>query len=283
MNALRRIIFFLLLCAAFPLPAQVFWQVESPDGRVNWLLGTVHSEDPRLLEFPQELIDALARARVIALELVPDAALLDRLNQAMHFSDDGRLDEVLDPDLYAEVSRLLYKYGIGEPAVRRMRPWAVAMTLSIPPAETGLFMDLALSFRARGLGLEIVSLETLDEQLDFLSSLDQEAQIRMIRKAVADWDRMDELLDRLIQVYQGGDLDQLKRLAYEHLDGLDPQLRGHFVEIGLEQRNRIMLERALPMLEAGGLVIAVGALHLPGEHGLIALLRENGYTLRGVY
>lgn len=283
MKSLRRLVFVILLVAAWPSSAQVFWSVESPDGRLSWLLGTVHSEDPRLLDFPPALIEALGQARVVALELVPDAELLMRLNDAMHYAGDGRLDEVLDPELYSEVVRLLGEYGIGEPASRRMRPWAVAVTLTIPPAETGLFMDLALSFRAHGLGLEVISLETLDEQVEFMSALDEDAQIRMIRRAIAEWDRMDELLDDLIRVYLDGDLDELERHVHEYLDGLEPDLRAHFQDAGLAQRNRIMLERAMPLLDEGGLFIAVGALHLPGEQGLISLLRKQGYTLRGIY
>jgi uncharacterized protein YbaP (TraB family) len=40
-----------------------------------------------------------------------------------------------------------------------------------------------------------------------------------------------------------------------------------------------MAERALPFLEEGGAFIAVGALHLPGEAGLVELLRAKGYTV----
>ena len=44
-------------------------------------------------------------------------------------------------------------------------------------------------------------------------------------------------------------------------------------------RNRTMAERAMPFIDAGGAFIAVGALHLPGEEGLIELLRKKGYRV----
>jgi len=263
--------------------AQVFWLVSDDDGRENWLLGTVHSEDPRLLDFRPELIDALRQSQRLALELVPDSAMLERLNQAMHFDRPG-LPEVLDDKLYQDVVALMERqYGMGEPAVARMRPWAVAMTLSLPPPETGLFMDLALSFRALGMGKEVVALETLDEQLAFLTGLSESAQISMIRQAVADFDRIPELFDELITTYLSSDLAALERVSFEQLDELDPEVRQHFIEVGLVERNRVMLERSMPYLEQGGLIIAVGALHLPGEHGLIELLRSEGFRVEGVY
>ncbi|MCC5863582.1 MAG: TraB/GumN family protein [Wenzhouxiangella sp.] len=282
MRILPCLLLSMLLCSA-SAQAQVFWSVTDDAGRQNWLLGTVHSEDPRLLEFRPELLDALRASNRLALELVPDAAMLERLNREMHF-DSPQLPEVLDEELYRQVVDLMEStFGMGEPAVARMRPWAVAMTLSLPPPETGLFMDLALSFRAAGMGKQVMALETLDEQLSFLTGLSEEAQIDMIRQAVVDFDRIPEMFEQLISTYLSGDLKALERLSFEQLDELDPEVRRHFYEVGLVERNQVMLERSRAYLADGGLMIAVGALHLPGEHGLIQLLRNDGFSVEGVY
>lgn len=283
MSILRGLLLALLLVVSASAWSQVFWSVTDDDGNRSWLLGTVHSEDPRLLDFPDPLMDALQQADRVALELVPDAGMLARLREAMYY-EEGSLEEVLEPDLYRRVVDILEEnYGMGEPAVARMRPWAVAMTISVPPPETGLFMDLALSYRASGLGLEVVALETVDEQLDFLKGLSQHEQIALIRKAVADHEDLPELFEELIAAYLDGDLEGLERMSRQQLEGLDESVRRHFNEIGLKERNRIMLERATPWLEEGGVIIAVGALHLAGEHGLVNRLEQRGYELEGIY
>ncbi len=283
MRAARLCLIGLLAFLATAANAQVFWSVIDDEGRQNWLLGTVHSEDPRLLDFPPELIEALQQSERLALELVPDMTMLERLQQAMHF-DNGGLHEVLDEALYEEVVRILGEsYGMGEPAVRRLRPWAAGMTLSVPPPQTGLFMDLALSFRASGMGLDVIALETLDEQLDFLKGMSQEAQIELIQTAVKEHENMPETFERLVAAYLAGDLDELEALSQHQLEGMDEEVAHHFNEVGLKQRNHIMLERALPHLEQGGLMIAVGALHLVGDEGLVRLLEEKGFRLEGVY
>ena len=263
--------------------AQVFWSVESPQGQRSWLLGTVHSEDPRLLDFPPALNQALDEAEVLALELMPDAGILGKLSEAMHLPGDERLDELIEPDLYEQVVKILEQYGMGEPAVRRLRPWAAAVTVSVPPPETGLFMDLALAFRAGGLGTEVISLETVEEQLDFLTGLGREAHIEMLRQAVEDFEQGREVFEALIGAYLAGDLDELERLAEKEVARMKPAARAHFRREGLVRRNLRMVERALPRLEQGGVLIAVGALHLPGDDGLIALLREHGYQVKPIY
>jgi uncharacterized protein len=283
MQTARTFLVAALLLFSAAANAQVLWSVTDDEGRQSWLLGTVHSEDPRLLDFPAELIEALKASDRLALELVPDAAMLQRLQQEMHF-ENGGLDEVLEAELYDEVVRILAdSYGMGEPAVRRLRPWAAGMTLSVPPPQTGLFMDLALSFRAAGMGLDVIALETLDEQLDFLKGMSSESQVELVRIAVEEHDSMPETFEKLVSAYLDGDLEALETLSDEQFDGMDDELRRHFREIGLIQRNHVMLERARPHLEQGGLMIAVGALHLVGEEGLVRLLEKEGFELDGVY
>lgn len=271
----------LVLVLAGSVQAQVLWSVQGPQGQQSWLLGTVHSEDPRLLDFPAELLTALEAADRLALELVPDMSMLEQLNRAMHY-EQARLHEVLEPELYGQLVEILEAhYGMGEPAVRYLRPWAAAMTISIPPPRTGLFMDLALAIRAGGQGKEVVALERLDEQLDFLAGMPKEMQLELLRQAIQDQPRQGELFEELVASYLGGDLDALEAVATGQMAELDPALREHFVQVGMIQRNRTMVERALPWLEDGGLMIAVGALHLPGEEGLIELLRQRGFLVEG--
>ncbi|HMA98617.1 MAG TPA: TraB/GumN family protein [Wenzhouxiangella sp.] len=269
----------LAVFAADKAPAQVLWSVQGPSGQQNWLIGTVHSEDPRLLEFPEVLLESLADADRLALELAPDATMLAILNQAMRYPEP-KLDQVLDPARYAKLVEILEThYGMGEPVVKGLRPWAAAMTIAIPPPQTGLFMDLALSIRAQGLGLDVVSLERIEEQLAFLADLPEKLQLSMLEQAIVDFPRQEEMFEELISTYLAGDLDRLEAVAEEQMEGMAPELREHFKRVGMIERNHTMVKRAMPWLEEGGLMIAVGALHLPGQEGLIELLRAEGMTV----
>ncbi len=271
--------------AATPRPAasQVFWTVETPDGKLGWLLGTIHTEDARVLDFPPALQQALDDADRVALELVPDAAMLAALSEAMLLPRGERLSDVLSPGLYADVLDVLDEYGLDAPAVQRMRPWAVAMTLALPPPETGLFMDMAVAFRAARHGAEVKALETLDEQLAFLTGLGRQAHIEMLELAVADSDGGRALFEALIEAYLERDSERLRALAEQELERMGPTIRERFEADGIVARNRRMAERAAPLIDQGGTLVAVGALHLPGELGLVELLRGRGYVVEPVY
>jgi len=276
------VLFFALLLPSM-VSAEVFWSVTDEQGRQNWLLGTMHSEDPRLLEWPGPLVGALKSADRIALELVPDAGMVERLRAAM-VSRDRLLEDVLDEALYRQVEAVLTdKYGMTESAVNRLRPWAVALTLGTQPPETGMYMDMMLSYRAQGAGLDVVALETVDEQIEFLAGMPLADQVSLIRETVADHDEYAAVFDQLVSAYLDGDLARLDAVADEQMAGLEGHIARYFEEQGLVARNRRMLERAEPWLAEGGLIIAVGALHLHGEEGLIALLEARGWQVEGIY
>jgi uncharacterized protein YbaP (TraB family) len=84
----------------------------------------------------------------------------------------------------------------------------------------------------------------------------------------------------MVESYLAGDLRGLEATTEEQLADLPPQTRKYFVEQGIVARNRRMLEALLPKLAEKTVFVAVGALHLPGESGLIQLLRREGYELK---
>ena len=272
-----------LLLASAGASAQVFYSVESDDGRFGWLLGTLHTEDPRVLDLPPVLEQALADAERVALELVPDAEMLGALNRAMILPREERLSGLLDESLYADVLALLGPYGLRASAVDRMRPWAVAMTLAQPPPETGLFMDMMLAFRAARHGADVVALETLDEQLGFLTGLGRDAHVEMLTLAVADMQSGRALFESLVRTYLARDVERLRELTELELARMGPAIRERFRREGIIERNARMAERAAPLFDQGRTLVAVGALHLPGEAGLVARLRAMGYTVEPIY
>jgi uncharacterized protein len=259
----------------------IYWSIMDGDRQAGYLLGTIHSEDPRVVDFSESFLKQLRSNQVFAMELVPDLPTLKKLNEYMHYQDGTSLESQVGPERFGKVRGLLSSnYQVPAEWLESMKVWAVVMTLSVPPPETGFFMDFSLSLRASGSGLRVVGLETLDQQLAFLEDMSAVQQLELLDQVLVDYDRVRELHDQLVDGYLAGDLQALKKDAEEQMDRLTDEAKNYFIEQGIDARNQRMLESLLPLLEESSVFVAVGALHLPGDQGLVSLLRENGYILK---
>ena len=140
-------------------------------------------------------------------------------------------------------------------------------------------MEFSRSLGAAGAGLKVVGLETREQQLSVLEEMPMEHQLMLLDQTLADHEKVAEIHQQMVDSYLAGNLTALKSQAEEQLDQLEPEAKQYFMKQGIEMRNRRMLESLLPHLQKNQVFIAVGALHLPGESGLIQLLRIRGYDM----
>ena len=137
-------------------------------------------------------------------------------------------------------------------------------------------------------GKELVGLETIIEQFEAMASLPMEFHVRGLVDSVALGDRVDDVIETMIELYDEGRTGAvwpMLRWVSEEIAGDDNAADGYadFEETMVHVRNETMVERARPLFDAGGAFVAVGALHLPGEQGIAALLENAGYTVTPVY
>lgn len=84
----------------------------------------------------------------------------------------------------------------------------------------------------------------------------------------------DKELDEMMSAYLNQDLKKLEELMMKTDMGI-----GNFTEILLFKRNRNWVAKLKDLLPKKMLLIAVGAGHLPGDQGVISLLRKAGYKV----
>ncbi|MCW2309840.1 TraB/GumN family protein [Rhodobium gokarnense] len=271
----------------------VFWRIEAKDGDTppSFLLGTIHFADPRVHDFSPGLLAALGKARTVAVESVealegpmgdagPEAARMIELPEGQTLKD------VLPPELTAELRLALGSRLMAFEAVERMKPWMLMQLLSYPPCEIAALImkrpivDQDVAERAKAAGTPLIGLESLKEQFASLDSVPMDAQIEMLRGSAAMTEKIGDIHATFIELYRRGDIGMVEAVGRTVMgDDIDMDAYRVFMDKLVDERNRRMRDRALPELEKGGLFIAVGALHLPGENGLITLLREAGYTV----
>jgi hypothetical protein len=263
-------------------------------GKTSWLLGTCHIGVPLDYALPAPHGAALSSARIVYTEV--DLAVQDPMQYIALVSEDGPgLSTRLSPEDWRAVAWRLRQ--IPAPVLEHAPPWMiVSMIAAAPPAAQAqpqapatahpparhsgkaaadaaktapaipAAMDSEVVSRAKARGIPVAYVETLDQQVAMLGARNDAflASLRVTHGSGAgDGGPMSALC------YRG---DTSVRLQI--LDSANP-LNGPMVT----DRNRAWLPRIEPDLEQGGAFVAVGALHMLGDEGLVSLLRRDGFVV----
>jgi len=262
------------------------WRIEG-DGEhgshpVSWLFGTLHVENPEILKLADPLVFYLDETEQLILEV--DTTALTRRSYEKHLflEDDKSLREIIGIELFERTLNALAKNGMTAGALDRYRPFAPILALASPESRTGLFLDEKIRRLASVRNKEITGIETLTEQMSILGNMSEQDQIALLDYAVQTHADFDSDLQKLVDIYRQGDVGELLESSRKQMNPPDPLLAARFEKRLLFDRNQVMVERLLPMLKEKSSFIAIGAAHLAGKHGVIALLRQQGYRVLAV-
>jgi uncharacterized protein YbaP (TraB family) len=266
--------------ASEPIPYGdgLLWKVEREGVAASYLFGTIHVSDPRVLEIPVAVESALRSSRLFVMEALFEPDAVARFAGSMHFSDGTRLEDLAGRPLADRAQSLLLRFNVPAEAARSLKPWAAFLTLNQPPADGGLPLDLLLMLRAREYGLPVEGLETLEEQAQAFGAFSDAEQVAMLRDTVCHFELVQAQIRRLVDLYLRRDVAAIIRLTGEYA-GSDRELAARMERVLIDERNARMVERLQPALRRGGAFAAVGALHLPGGGGILALLAKRGYAV----
>ena len=279
--------------AKVPNGKGLFWRIEKPGLKPSWLLGTMHVTDPRVLAMPQGAEAAIEASDVVVIESdeVLDeqkalASIMTRPDLTM-FTDGTSMQTLLGKQDLALLEEGLKKRGIPLSSVAHMKPWMLMAFVSLPACEMArkaqntAFLDKRIALDARADGKTVKGLETYAEQLSAMASIPNDIHLKSLIEAVRLGSRMDDVFATMTELYLAGEIGQTVPLLKEVApDGSDDAGYAEFEELIVTKRNHLMAERAAPLLAEGSVFLAVGALHLPGEEGLIELLRKQGYQVQ---
>lgn len=261
----------------------LLWKIETPGAAPSYLFGTYHSSDPRITTLPCPVKAVFDRSASYTMEVIANGAGFEAMAEAMYFNDGKTLQSVVGEPLYKETLRVLNTHGLGQAnSINNMKPWAVMVLLSAPPEGRGLFLDMALQMDATLRGMPTYGLETMQEQIAVFNGMNLEDQVVLMRDAVQNYQLTQDALQDLTRAYLNRDLGALLALE-EKYKPQDARVYAAMMDRLLFQRNVAMAERMRARLKEGNAFIAVGALHLPGEQGLLQLLTRAGYRVSPVY
>lgn len=274
-----------------------FWKLEKPGQAPDWLLGTMHLSDPRVTELPEQAKAAFEASSVVVLE---SDEILDQQKAAakmmarpdlMFFSGKESIADYITPDERKLLEDELSKRGMPFAAVSRMKPWLLTSMVALPSCELSrkakgmAFLDMKLASDGLAAGKEVKGVETLAEQMDVVASLPMSFHVKSLIGTVRYPQYTTDMMETTLQLYLRGQIGLVFPAgAYfapeKNADDFkDMEL---FEEKLITMRNHTMADRGEPILARGNVFMAVGALHLIGDEGLVELLRKKGYTATAV-
>jgi hypothetical protein len=265
----------------------LLWQISKPNSTPSYLFGTIHSEDKRVNQLPAIVNSLFEQADSASFELLMDIPTMLKSASAMLFTEKQQsLEQLINKDLYNKVIKSLNQYSIPVNVAKKLKPWAVTVMLSTPPSKAGEFLDILLYRKAQQLKIPTYGLEKVEEQLQVFEDLPLEDQVILLQETLSRFEQMPNIFAKMHELYLQRNLTALMQFSNEYMQ---PSYSRHEKLIKsvykklVDDRNLKMVKRMQKRLQEGNAFIAVSALHLPGEKGIIKLLQKQGYQVSALY
>jgi uncharacterized protein YbaP (TraB family) len=263
----------------------LLWRIEKPGAAPSHLFGTVHLADKRVTALPDAVRKEFGAAKAFAMEVASDQSSIAILAARMVYMDGRDLPRVAGEGLFRKVVPLAADLGLPAEMARMFKPWAMVLLLEMPQQQMEDVLDFMLHRMATEQGKSLSYLETVDEQVAAFERMSEAEQVALLKLAVETHSESKAQAEKLIQAYLQRDLRLMWQIGEaevaQHPD-LKP-IKEVFDRRLLFDRNTRMVERMQPLLRAGAAFVAVGALHLYGDKGLLSLLAREGYRVTRVY
>ena len=130
----------------------VFWRIENGRSAPSFLLGTIHSADPRVLDWSAEIDRALMQTASFVMEMELNTDSFFKIGSAVMLTDGHDLAALLGASDYRRLVAAMASHPVPETIFRNMKPWVLLAFLSQPANGSGEFMDLRLTGKRRPRG-----------------------------------------------------------------------------------------------------------------------------------
>jgi uncharacterized protein YbaP (TraB family) len=281
----RRILYLpLLLLLALPAHAQSpVWKIEK-DANLMYIGGTMHLLTARDYPLPSAFETAYQLSGRLVFETDLTKMKSPQFQQYMlaelSFSDGRNLQQVLRADTYRSVAEFFTARGVPMASVENFKPGMVATMMAMVELQrlglAGVGVDSYFNQRADKEQKAKGKLETAEEQISFIANMGVGREDEMLAYNLADLENLPALWESMNQAWRSGDMYALEEISAS-------SLRDDFPEIYqalLVDRNNAWIPQIEAMSQTAEVeFVLVGALHLAGSDGLLAMLSRRGYKI----
>ena len=219
---------------------------------------------------------SFAKADKIYMEIDMDDPSMTMKTLQLSIMKDKSLRDLMTADEYTRLDKFM-KDTVGMPlsVFNKMKPFTLMSILytKILPCSRMESYEQSFMTMAQKQKKEILGLEKLEDQFAVFDNIPDSAEARMIIDMISHFDEQKKEFARMTDAYKKKDLAALAAMI-----NASPDMAG-YEDLLLVNRNKNWIPVMEKAMQAQSNFFAVGAGHLPGKDGVIALLRKAGYTV----
>jgi uncharacterized protein YbaP (TraB family) len=247
----------------------------------SYVFGTMHMLCPEDAKLSLSMQLVLDRVKELYFEVDMDNMVeIFGSISALAMKDGTKLSDLLTPEEYGKVKNYFDgKLPLPFSMMENYKPMLLSAMIeeqSLPCKATN-GMEMVILEEGNKRKLEVKGLETMAYQAGLFDSIPYKEQAEELVKAIDSSSVSDGTVDSLLQTYRAQNLEKINDLT-THAEGAE----GKYLDLLLYNRNRNWAGQFDSIAEKNPVLIAVGAGHLPGKQGLLALLRSKGYKVTPV-
>ena len=279
-------VFAFFLVAVLPAKAQkssLLWKIENPETKASsYIFGTYHLIGSAYLDKNTPVKNAYEESKTVVVETLIDSAAMMAVAMKAMMLDNSLKDLVDSADYYLLKQEVEPVIGMPLSQFDNVKPIMLTTMYTVSKAQEvfpedftfdGTPIDLFFAEDGKQKGKKVVPLETAIEQAEILfdSQTVEEQAAALVENVKAEVE--DDLSEEILEAYKKQDLDKLWKLSQDWDESMGE------MTLLLDDRNKKWVPKLMPLLDEGGVFIAVGALHLPGKMGVLELLKKEGYKI----
>lgn len=288
----RYLIGLIVICFCFStIQAQLLWEISGNHlKQKSYLFATHHLVPISILDSIPGVYKAFNRTQCVVGEIVAnDPTMINKMTEAAQIPSYTSISNLLSPEEYHKVDSALQAVAkLNLSALERLKPamisniYVMSLYNTVYPKENQDWqLDSFFQQIAEKKQIPIVGLESVDKQIDLLfNSQLLERQSFLLVGAIESANDIETEIKTVNNLYKKGDLNELLSLYQNDTTKYAPTQQEQF-EL-LDNRNQEWVKTIPQLIHQKSCFIAVGALHLPGENGLIELLKKAGYKVKPV-
>lgn len=270
----------LLSLQSFGQSSSLLWKLQGKDiKKPSYLFGTIHMIPSKDYFEPDGMQEAFNQSELLVgeMDMSDMTSMTMEMMANLKMKGDTTLDMLLSIEDYKKINdKLVSTIGMGLDFMKTFKPMILStMMMQGITKEESKSYELELLEKAKNKGIPMAGLETLQEQMSFLDALPYTYQAKELVKML-DQDSDDGEFQKMVDIYKTQNLDAM-------VDMIKEQGESSVMEdILLNNRNKNWIAKIEKFASEKPTFFAVGAGHLGGPKGIIALLKEQGYSVTPV-